>query len=218
MSKRPARRCVHPGPVALALRRVATGVALLPPANRKRKGLIGSGVFDQRLTHFSQGHVRVISRRIVGLVRELRGPPVVELSAACRCSPRPHLVRERQGVEFGAGFSPRGEMLAEEFNKSFAVRRFDEMKHFVDDDVLKQIAGLLHQLGIQPDVSGAMVAAAPSGFHALEKHSLDLDAQLGFPIGRPGRSRRPAGALCATRRAPRPASRAFALLNPGTMM
>jgi hypothetical protein len=65
----------HPGPVALALWQVVSGLALLPPTNRKRRGVIGPGVFDQRLTHFGQGHLSGIWRRIVGLIVSYAAPP-----------------------------------------------------------------------------------------------------------------------------------------------
>jgi len=46
------------------------------------------------------------------------------------------------------------------------MRRPKEMKHFVDDDVLKQVSGLLDQLGIQANVAGPVAAAAPLRLHA----------------------------------------------------
>lgn len=41
------------------------------------------------------------------------------------------------------------------------------MGHFVDDDVFEEVLGVLDQFGVEADVAGAVVAAAPFGFHAL---------------------------------------------------
>ena len=51
----------------------------------------------------------------------------------------------------------------------------DEMNHFMDDDVFEQVFGLLNQFGVQPDITGAMITAAPLGFHPLQEITGDFN-------------------------------------------
>lgn len=60
-------------------------------------------------------------------------------------------------------------MFVKDRNKSLAVRGVNQMDHFVHDDVLDQVLGFFGELRIQPDGAGFRIAAAPFGFHALEK-------------------------------------------------
>ena len=99
----------------------------------------------------------------------------------------PILRREGQFVEFGAGFAPGVEMLVEEGDEALAVGGFQQVGYFVDDDVFEQFLGLFDQFGVEADVAGAVVAAAPLGFHALEEVAADPKPELGFPFADDGR-------------------------------
>ena len=52
----------------------------------------------------------------------------------------------------------------------------------MDDHVLQQVFGLLHEFRIQADVPRPVVATAPLGLHALEEITGHLDAQPRFPL------------------------------------
>ena len=44
------------------------------------------------------------------------------------------------------------------------VGRFEQMHHFVDDDVLKALSGLFGQVGVQANAGGRRIAAAKRVF------------------------------------------------------
>jgi hypothetical protein len=77
-------------------------------------------------------------------------------------------------------------MFVEEADELLAVCWLDRVQRVVDDYVLHDVAGLPHEFRVQPDVPGAMVAAARSGFPALEKHPLVLNAWLRLRLGDQG--------------------------------
>src|ERR1044071_5136360 len=94
----------------------------------------------------------------------------------------PGLCRQGQFVEFNEGLLPRWIMLVEKCHKALAVRRLQQMCHFMDEDIFEQVFRFLHEFRVQPDVAGEMVATAPAGFHALKKVSLHPDAESRFPL------------------------------------
>jgi hypothetical protein len=53
----------------------------------------------------------------------------------------------------------------------------------VQNDVVETFGGLLRQIEIEPDGSQAGIAAAPLGFHALHKKTVNADIQFLFPLG-----------------------------------
>ena len=71
----------------------------------------------------------------------LPSSPCVARSASRKDRSSPHLVGQRRGVEFGAGFAPGWEVLVEETDEPLVVRWLDQVQHLVDDDVLQQVAG-----------------------------------------------------------------------------
>ena len=73
-------------------------------------------------------------------------------------------------------------MLRQQRNKPLTVRRLDEVKHFVNDDVLQQVPRLLHKLGIEADVAHAVVARTPFGLHSLKEVPIDLHGQPWLPF------------------------------------
>ncbi len=56
------------------------------------------------------------------------------------------------------------------------------MDHFVNDDVFEQVLGFLHQLSVEADSSGPMVAATPLGLHSLEEVTRYLNTELLLPF------------------------------------
>ncbi len=73
-------------------------------------------------------------------------------------------------------------MLLENRQESFAVRGLQQVGHFMDDDVFQQVFRLLHQFGVEADVTGAVIAAAPPGLHALQVVAGDANRQFRFPF------------------------------------
>jgi hypothetical protein len=61
----------------------------------------------------------------------------------------PHLRGQRQFVQLRPGLAPCWVVSAKQCQESLAMGGFDQVKHLVDDDVLEQILGLLHELGVQ---------------------------------------------------------------------
>jgi hypothetical protein len=52
----------------------------------------------------------------------------------------------------------------------------------VDDHIFKKILWLLHQLGIETDRPGAVIASAPLRLNPLDEAAPDVDALLPFPL------------------------------------
>ena len=62
------------------------------------------------------------------------------------------------------------------------MRWLQKVQHLMNDDVLKKILRLLHEFGIQADVTGPVIAATPLGFHSLKEIPLHFHLQLPFPF------------------------------------
>ena len=73
-------------------------------------------------------------------------------------------------------------MLVEDGNKDLTVLWFQEMRHFVDNDIFQQVFWLFHQFGIEPDTACLVIAASPFGFHSLEKIVRDGDPKFFLPF------------------------------------
>ena len=81
----------------------------------------------------------------------------------------PFLRAERQFIEFRPSLPPARKILVKDRDEALAVRRLEQVRHFVDDDVFEEVLGLLHKLRVEADVAGAMVAASPLRLHPLEE-------------------------------------------------
>ena len=90
----------------------------------------------------------------------------------------PRLRTQRQFIQFRPGFTPCGTVPVKKADEPLAMGGFDQVKHLMDHYILKQILGLLHQFGVQPNGPCPVVAAAPLGLHALEEVPGHLHAQL----------------------------------------
>jgi hypothetical protein len=68
-------------------------------------------------------------------------------------------------------------------DESLVVRGFDQVDHFVDHYVFQALGRFAGQVGIEADVGGFVIAAAPLGFHALNEEAVDRYFQDGLPLG-----------------------------------
>jgi hypothetical protein len=50
------------------------------------------------------------------------------------------------------------------------------------DYIFEKVFGLLHQLGVEADMSCPVVAASPFGLHPLQELSPGFDLELSFPL------------------------------------
>jgi hypothetical protein len=86
-------------------------------------------------------------------------------------------------VQFCPRLTPAGVELLKQGDETLIMGGFEQVEHFMNNDVLKQVTGLFYQFGVEPDMATLGVATTPSGFHALQKISADLDPDAGFPTG-----------------------------------
>ncbi len=73
-------------------------------------------------------------------------------------------------------------MFLKNLDETITVGGFQQVDHLVDDDVFEEVLRLLHQLGVQPDTTFAVVAAPPLRFHPLQEIPGDFHLELGFPL------------------------------------
>jgi len=60
---------------------------------------------------------------------------------------------------------------------------FEEVGHFVDDDVLQALGRFFSQFQVEPDAPGRDVAGAPAGAHPPDAPSGHADTHDGLPFG-----------------------------------
>ena len=80
-------------------------------------------------------------------------------------------------------------MLREYCQKAFAVRRLNEVNHLVNDDIFQEILGLLHQLRIQTNMSGLLIATPPFGLHPVQERRVRHQRGVRGSAGESGRER-----------------------------
>lgn len=73
-------------------------------------------------------------------------------------------------------------MLVENRYESVTVTWFQQMHHFVNDDIFQESLRLLHELRIESDVTCLGIAASPLGLHPLQKIPGDLHLRLLLPL------------------------------------
>ena len=71
----------------------------------------------------------------------------------------------REPVQFFPVRSPVRHPSVQNTPESPIVRRFDQVRHFVDDDVFKTVHGPLCQFQVEPDSPGPEVTTPPTGLH-----------------------------------------------------
>lgn len=65
---------------------------------------------------------------------------------------RPNHCRQRKLIQLRSGFAPSWVVLVKKCHKTLAMRRLQQMHHFMNDDVFEEILRLFHKLGIETDV------------------------------------------------------------------
>ena len=61
------------------------------------------------------------------------------------------------------------------------MRRLQQVRHLVNDDVFEKVLRFLHEFCVKPDVSSAVVATSPLGFHPLQKIGRHIHFELRLP-------------------------------------
>ena len=82
---------------------------------------------------------------------------------------------------------PGGKMVIHEGVEALVVAGFEQVNHFVDDDVFETGWWFLGKFGVEADGVGGWGAATPFGFHVAHTEASDGDAQTRLPCGYEGR-------------------------------
>lgn len=70
-----------------------------------------------------------------------------------------------------------GEGFVHEGDEAGVVVTFQEVGHFVDEEVLEAGGGLFGEFEVKPDAAGLDVAGSPFGLHALDRPVVHGDAE-----------------------------------------
>jgi hypothetical protein len=73
--------------------------------------------------------------------------------------------------------------LVHQGDKSTVVSRFEQVNHFMENDVFETFEGLFGKFEIEPDGFGFGAAAAPLGFHLSDPKVFYRNAEVLFPFG-----------------------------------
>lgn len=95
---------------------------------------------------------------------------------------------QRQRIQFCTSIPPGRIVLGQQQYEPLTVRRFDQMDHFMNDHILKQVTRLLGQFRVEPNMSLAMIAATPFGLHTLQEVAIDLHTDTWLPVFDQGRN------------------------------
>lgn len=88
----------------------------------------------------------------------------------------PVFMSYRKAIQGVAVHAPARQEAVHQSEEAGVVRGLQEMDHFMHHDVFETLARFPGEIGIEPDVGGAMAAASPLGFHALDEVALHLHA------------------------------------------
>jgi hypothetical protein len=77
---------------------------------------------------------------------------------------------------------PLGHVPIHQIHEARVVRRFEEVNHLVNDNVLKAFPRLSGEVRIQSDGPGAVVAATPFRLHSLNEKSPHPYTHQPFPF------------------------------------
>ena len=86
-------------------------------------------------------------------------------------------------VQDSAVVFPVGNELFEYGHEATVVGGFEEVNHFVDEDVFEAFAGFFREVSVEADGPGFGGATSPFCFHALDEKAIDFDAYKGLPFG-----------------------------------
>ena len=87
----------------------------------------------------------------------------------------------RKAIQNFPAKSPLGHEEIHQCDEAAVVSRFQQVSHFMDDDVFEAFPWFLGQIGIEPDARGT-TAATPFRFHPLHKEPLHLHAHERLPF------------------------------------
>src|SRR5258707_272852 len=83
----------------------------------------------------------------------------------------PALVPHRESVEDLTVRLPLGHELIHQSDRTRVVRRFKQVNHLVNDNVLKAFTRLSGEIGIQSNGARAVITATPFRLHSLDEES-----------------------------------------------
>ena len=89
---------------------------------------------------------------------------------------------ERCRVQYLAMVPPMWQVAVHQGHESLVVMPFNEVRQFVDEEVLEALRGLLGEFEVQPDAPGATAARTPLGLHPLDAPDGYLDAENRLPL------------------------------------
>jgi hypothetical protein len=79
--------------------------------------------------------------------------------------------------------SPRGHELVHQGNEAGVVSGFQQVPHFVYDDVFEALPRFAGEIGIEPDAGGGAAAASPFRLHSPDKVAFHTDTHERLPFG-----------------------------------
>ena len=92
-----------------------------------------------------------------------------------------------QAIQSFALGSPGEDEKVHEAGEAAVVGGFEQVGHFVDDDVFEAFAGFAGEIGIEANGTGFGIATAPPGFHSPDEKAVHLDVHERLPLGDEGR-------------------------------
>ncbi len=99
----------------------------------------------------------------------------------------PRLMPQGLSIELLAVVLPERHEAVHVAHELLVVVAFEQMHHFVDDDVLQAMHGFFDQFEVQPDTPCLAVAGAPFRFHLFHAPFVHLHTDDGFPFRDQGR-------------------------------
>jgi hypothetical protein len=87
-----------------------------------------------------------------------------------------------QAIEHFPIGSPAGHKVVHQSDEAAVVGGFQQMNHFVSDDLFEAFPGLFCEVGVEPDGGGTVAAAAPFRFHLVHEKALDFHSHGRVPL------------------------------------
>ena len=85
------------------------------------------------------------------------------------------------GAAFNSRQPPLRQVLVHNSEETIFMMPLDQMREFVNNDILEALFRLLGEFGIETDSAGSWVAATPLGFHPLHVEPAHRDVEPWFP-------------------------------------
>jgi hypothetical protein len=102
----------------------------------------------------------------------------------------PRLMTKWEAIQFLAIVPPLRHERVHKGSEAIIVMPHKDVRHLVDDDVLKAMLWFFCELRVKANGPGAGIAASPLGFHLLHVKPADRDAHYRRPSCNKGRNRR----------------------------